>query len=68
MPGTSIDRERATSFRALFEDESSFRAWYEEALPRVFGYLVGQVMREAGGKANPDTINELLRTLLGNDG
>lgn len=40
MPGTSIDRERATSFRALFEDESSFRAWYEEALPRVFGYLV----------------------------
>jgi RNA polymerase sigma-70 factor (ECF subfamily) len=23
----------------LFEDEAAFRAWYETALPRVYGYL-----------------------------
>jgi len=48
--------------------EHTHVAEYRAGKSRVFGYLVGQVMREAGGKANPDTINELLRTLLGNDG
>jgi len=32
---------------------------------KVRGYLVGQIMREARGKANPQTVNELLRELLG---
>jgi RNA polymerase sigma-70 factor, ECF subfamily len=32
-------RERADRFRSLFGDESTFREWYDAALPRIFGYL-----------------------------
>lgn len=31
---------------------------------RVFGYLVGQVMKATKGKANPDRVNQLLREQL----
>ena len=31
----------------------------------AFGFLVGQVMKAAGGKANPKRVNELLRRALG---
>jgi aspartyl-tRNA(Asn)/glutamyl-tRNA(Gln) amidotransferase subunit B len=31
----------------------------------AFGFLVGQVMRAAGGKANPRRVNDLLRRALG---
>jgi Asp-tRNA(Asn)/Glu-tRNA(Gln) amidotransferase B subunit len=31
----------------------------------VLGYLVGQVMRETQGKANPKIVNERLREKLG---
>ena len=30
---------RASEFHSLFEDESRFRAWYDAALPTVYGYL-----------------------------
>jgi aspartyl-tRNA(Asn)/glutamyl-tRNA(Gln) amidotransferase subunit B len=36
-----------------------------KAKPQAIGWFVGQVMRETGGKANPGTINELLRKKLG---
>jgi aspartyl-tRNA(Asn)/glutamyl-tRNA(Gln) amidotransferase subunit B len=39
----------------------SFRAGKE----KVFGFLVGQVMRKSKGKANPQLVNELLRKKLG---
>jgi aspartyl-tRNA(Asn)/glutamyl-tRNA(Gln) amidotransferase subunit B len=28
------------------------------------GFFVGQVMKQTGGKANPKTVNEILRKLL----
>ena len=31
---------------------------------QTFGFLVGQVMRATKGKANPATVNELLRKVL----
>jgi len=31
---------------------------------KVFGFLVGQLMKETGGKAKADTANEILRELL----
>jgi aspartyl-tRNA(Asn)/glutamyl-tRNA(Gln) amidotransferase subunit B len=31
----------------------------------AFGFLVGQVMKAAGGKANPKRVNELLHRALG---
>ncbi|MFL2526513.1 MAG: Asp-tRNA(Asn)/Glu-tRNA(Gln) amidotransferase GatCAB subunit B, partial [Candidatus Azotimanducaceae bacterium] len=31
---------------------------------KVLGFLVGQVMKETSGKANPKKVNELIRTIL----
>ena len=33
--------------------------------PRLAGYFVGQVMKATGGKANPKTVNELVKIKLG---
>jgi RNA polymerase sigma-70 factor (ECF subfamily) len=33
------DEDRATEFRSLFEDEARFRAWYDAALPTVYGFV-----------------------------
>ena len=37
---------------------------YREGNARVFGFLVGQVMRATKGQANPQVVNELLRERL----
>jgi aspartyl-tRNA(Asn)/glutamyl-tRNA(Gln) amidotransferase subunit B len=39
-------------------------AQYRAGKTATFGFLVGQVMRAAGGKANPRRVNELLRKRL----
>ncbi|HIE34047.1 MAG TPA: Asp-tRNA(Asn)/Glu-tRNA(Gln) amidotransferase GatCAB subunit B, partial [Candidatus Altiarchaeales archaeon] len=39
---------------------SEFKAGKEKSI----GFLVGQVMKETRGKANPKLVNELLRTAL----
>jgi len=31
----------------------------------MLGWFVGQVMKETAGKANPQTVNELLKAKLG---
>jgi aspartyl-tRNA(Asn)/glutamyl-tRNA(Gln) amidotransferase subunit B len=36
-----------------------------KAKPTLIGWFVGQVMKSTGGKANPQTVNELLRRKLG---
>ena len=36
-----------------------------KAKPTVIGWFVGQVMKASGGKANPQTVNELLKAKLG---
>ena len=33
--------------------------------PQAMGWFVGQVMKETGGKANPATVNDLLKSKLG---
>jgi aspartyl-tRNA(Asn)/glutamyl-tRNA(Gln) amidotransferase subunit B len=33
--------------------------------PKLMGFFVGAVMKETGGKANPKSVNEILRRLLG---
>jgi aspartyl-tRNA(Asn)/glutamyl-tRNA(Gln) amidotransferase subunit B len=33
--------------------------------PKLIGWFVGQVMKESGGKANPQAVNELLKRKLG---
>jgi aspartyl-tRNA(Asn)/glutamyl-tRNA(Gln) amidotransferase subunit B len=38
---------------------------FKEGKQQVLGFLVGQVMKVSGGKANPGKVNELLRKKLG---
>jgi aspartyl-tRNA(Asn)/glutamyl-tRNA(Gln) amidotransferase subunit B len=38
---------------------------YRSGKTTAFGFLVGQVMKATGGKANPKRVNELLRKALG---
>jgi aspartyl-tRNA(Asn)/glutamyl-tRNA(Gln) amidotransferase subunit B len=33
--------------------------------PTMLGWFVGQVMKASGGKANPQTVNDILRQRLG---
>jgi aspartyl-tRNA(Asn)/glutamyl-tRNA(Gln) amidotransferase subunit B len=35
------------------------------AKPQMIGWFVGQVMKASGGKANPQAVNDLLKTKLG---
>ena len=38
---------------------------YQNGKEKVFGFFVGQVMRESKGKANPQRVNEILKIQLG---
>jgi len=40
-------------------------AQFKEGKQQVLGFLVGQVMRVSGGKANPGKVNDLLKKKLG---
>jgi len=35
------------------------------AKPKLIGWFVGQVMKETGGKANPQVVNDVLKARLG---
>ncbi len=37
---------------------------YQKGKEKVFGFLVGEVMKETKGKANPKLVNELLKKKL----
>jgi aspartyl-tRNA(Asn)/glutamyl-tRNA(Gln) amidotransferase subunit B len=37
---------------------------YRQGKEKLFGFFVGQVMKQSGGKANPAKVNELLRRKL----
>ena len=41
------------------------KAEQAKAKPGMLGWFVGQVMKETGGRANPQAVNELLRAKLG---
>jgi aspartyl-tRNA(Asn)/glutamyl-tRNA(Gln) amidotransferase subunit B len=40
-------------------------AQYRAGKEKVFGFFVGQVMKQSQGKANPQQVNDLLRKKLG---
>ena len=39
-------------------------AAYKRGKDKLFGFFVGQVMKETQGKANPKSVNEILKELL----
>ncbi|MDR2570147.1 MAG: Asp-tRNA(Asn)/Glu-tRNA(Gln) amidotransferase subunit GatB [Oscillospiraceae bacterium] len=49
----------------LAENEKSVKE-YRDGSKKVFGFLVGQVMKKTAGKADPKTVNELLGKLIDN--
>jgi len=54
---TAVDKVIAANEKAVTD--------YKAGQEKSFGFLVGMVMKEMGGKANPQIINELLRKKLG---
>ena len=39
---------------------------YKGGKDRLFGFFVGQVMKETQGKANPKSVNDILKRFLSN--
>ena len=58
----SILEEIATKVIQSNEDQV---AAYKSGKDRIFGFFVGQVMKETQGKANPKSVNDILKKLLG---
>jgi aspartyl-tRNA(Asn)/glutamyl-tRNA(Gln) amidotransferase subunit B len=50
--------------RAVIANNADAAAQYRAGQQKTFGFLVGQVMKGSGGKANPKLANELLRREL----
>ena len=63
---TQIDDERqiAAIVERVLAANADAVAQYRGGRAATFGFLVGQVMKAAGGKANPKRVNELLRRTL----
>ncbi len=50
--------------RAVLDANDDAVAQYRAGKSTTFGFLVGQVMKRTGGKANPKRVNELLKRAL----
>ena len=50
---------------AVLADNPEQVAQFKAGKTKVVGFLVGQVMKETGGKANPQVVNQLLSEKLG---
>jgi aspartyl-tRNA(Asn)/glutamyl-tRNA(Gln) amidotransferase subunit B len=60
----SDDESLVPLVRQVLLREASHVAEYRAGKEKVFGFLVGQVMRAARGRANPGRVHEVLRALL----
>ena len=62
--GKTDDDEVAAAVRAAIEENPEAVADYENGEDGALNFLVGQVMQETGGSADPGTVNERLREEL----
>ncbi len=60
----SDDREIEKLINAVIEDNSKQVAAYFDGKEKLFGFFVGQVMKLTEGKANPKTVNKILKEKL----
>jgi len=51
--------------QAVIDNNTSQVEAYKAGKVQLFGFFVGQVMKETKGKANPQVINQLIKELLG---
>ncbi|HEX9252499.1 MAG TPA: Asp-tRNA(Asn)/Glu-tRNA(Gln) amidotransferase subunit GatB [Ignavibacteriaceae bacterium] len=56
--------EIETLIKRIIEANSGQVEEYRSGKEKVFGFFVGQVMKESKGKANPKLVNEILRKML----
>lgn len=56
--------EIETMIKGILEANPQMVADYRSGKDRLFGFFVGQVMKQSGGKANPTLVNDLLINLL----
>jgi aspartyl-tRNA(Asn)/glutamyl-tRNA(Gln) amidotransferase subunit B len=56
--------EIETIIKRIVEANSNQVEEYRSGKEKVFGFFVGQVMKESKGKANPKLVNEILRKML----
>ncbi len=61
----SDEGELAKIIDEVLEKSPAQVAQFKEGKQQVLGFLVGQVMKASGGKANPGKVNELLKKKLG---
>ncbi|MBK1640373.1 Asp-tRNA(Asn)/Glu-tRNA(Gln) amidotransferase GatCAB subunit B [Chromatium okenii] len=54
----------ATLLAAIVAANPEQVAQYRAGKDKVFGFFVGQAMKQSGGKANPAQVNEILKQLL----
>ncbi len=53
-----------TAIAAVMAKNADKVAEYRSGKDKLFGFFVGQVMKQTGGKANPALVNEILRAKL----
>jgi len=53
-----------TMIEQVLEGNADKVAQYHQGKQKLFGFFIGQVMKAAKGKANPQVVNEILRKLL----
>lgn len=63
QPLTDTGETEALIDAVLAENPDSI-ALFKSGRERAFGFMVGQVMKKSGGKANPKLVSELLRAKL----
>jgi aspartyl-tRNA(Asn)/glutamyl-tRNA(Gln) amidotransferase subunit B len=54
--------------RAVVDENAKQVAAYRSGKTAMFGFFVGQVMRQTGGSASPQVVNAVLKRLLDGDG
>jgi len=62
--GKTSDDAVAKAVTAAIDDNPDAVADYHDGEDSALNFLVGQVMQETGGSADPGTVNELLREQL----
>ena len=60
----SDEGELETIAQAVIDNNSSQVEAYKSGKDKLFGFFVGQVMKETQGKANPGAVNQILKKLL----
>ena len=50
--------------KKVVESNPSQVTAYKGGKDKLFGFFVGQVMKETQGKANPQTVNDILKNIL----